>query len=477
LDPTNNFYSFKKLNFGLFKKIMKKSSNTGKKTAFVADERNSGGRTQITQLLYNHYNALINTKPTIKMPQDSMAQWNTNSHTSTYKSTRATKNPTNIRQKSSKIRRPQSKASKNSMAGTSARNINDTNHLHARPVSAQYGKYRGRNYKDDDHVNREHMLNLKSQYRKISEMGYSYNDRKKRPYDPVANPALVFKRKKPRGVSSEVAGPGPNKYHNYDQEYQQSKVVKSVSKPKRAVQSATVASKKQRIYRTEYGDFTEDQLREILKWQQAELEKQEAEKLRKKKVVKRRKIPKPAVKREPEDVPLNHHDLVREQDYHNQRQLLEQQQQLRQQQQHQEMLIRQQQMAEEQMAHEDLDELHERMRPKLKKKKVVKPSSGNAGMAGPATVAVKKPRVKKTIVGGSQQNVSSKMAQQQQQQQIQYVQMPDGQYYAVDPNQLLPKKKKVAKTVKKKPKKKIVQSSSQNGEHQDSLPHKYFISH
>ena len=299
---------------------MKKASGTGKKQAFASDDRNSGGRTQITQLLYNHYNALINTKPTIKMPQDSMAQWNTNSHTSTYKSTRGTKNPPNIRQKSSKIRRPQSKASKNSMAGTSARNINESGQQYIRPVSAQYGKYRGRNYKDDDHVNREHMLNLKSQYRKISEMGYSYNDRKKRPYDPVANPALVFKRKKPRGVSSEVAGPGPNKHHQYEQdprEYHAQKIQKSVSKPKRTVQSAHVA-KKQRIYRTEYGDFTEDQLREILKWQQAELERQEAEKLKKKKVVKKRRIPKPAVKREPEDVPLNHHDLVREQEYYQQ---------------------------------------------------------------------------------------------------------------------------------------------------------------
>ena len=37
-------------------------------------------------------------------------------------------------------------------------------------------------------------------------MGYTLNDKKKKPYDPVANPALVFKRKKPRGVSTDGQG-------------------------------------------------------------------------------------------------------------------------------------------------------------------------------------------------------------------------------------------------------------------------------
>merc|ERR1712232_831181 len=144
-------------------------------------------------------------------------------------------------------------------------------------------------YKQDDHINREHNLNLKSQYKKISEMGYSYNDRKKKPYDPVANPALVFKRKKPRGVSSEVAGPGPAKYHlqdsqslhdqyyqaqmqqqanmnmNYGQAQGQRMVKSTATKPKKVtstVQQQNVNPPKntrQRIYRTEFGDLTEDE--------------------------------------------------------------------------------------------------------------------------------------------------------------------------------------------------------------------------
>lgn len=238
---------------------MKKASIPAKKQTFSSDERNNGGRTQITQLLYNHYNALLNAKPTIRIPQDTMAQWNTNSQTSTYKSCRSSKGGQNIRQKSGKIKRPQSKASKNSMAGTSARHIGDGYQTNIRPASAQFGKYRGRNYKDDDHINREHMLNLKSQYKKISDMGYTSNnlERKKKPYDPVANPALLFKRKKPRGVSSEVAG--PTKIYLNDRQENPTKTVKSVSKPKKVVP----AVRKQRIYRTEYGDFTEDQLREI----------------------------------------------------------------------------------------------------------------------------------------------------------------------------------------------------------------------
>jgi len=311
---------------------MVKASGTQKKQAFAADERNSGGRTQITQLLYNHYNALINTKPTIKVGQEttSMAQCNPNikNGANTYKSTRngAPKTTDNTRQKSSKIRRPQSKASKNSMAGTSARNINEFNSTNnIRPQSAQnHGKYRGRNYKMDDHINREHNLNLKSQYKKISEMGYGYNEQKKKPYDPVANPALIFKRKKPRGMSSELSGPGPSsKQHLYEsqpnpnmnQHYNHngynaapkiSRSIKTNPKTRPMVQSAHThqpAPRRQRIYRTEFGDLTEDELRDVLKLQQAELERLEMEKLKKKKAAKKRKVAKPVNKRETPDVP------------------------------------------------------------------------------------------------------------------------------------------------------------------------------
>ena len=43
-----------------------------KKSKQIAwDKRNTGGRSQITQHMFNHYNALFNMKPVVKLPPDS----------------------------------------------------------------------------------------------------------------------------------------------------------------------------------------------------------------------------------------------------------------------------------------------------------------------------------------------------------------------------------------------------------------------
>ena len=54
-----------------------------------------------------------------------MAQCNANSQTVTYKSYRSNRPGGQIMPKTQKIKRPQSKASKKSMAGSSARNIGE----------------------------------------------------------------------------------------------------------------------------------------------------------------------------------------------------------------------------------------------------------------------------------------------------------------------------------------------------------------
>ena len=43
-------------------------SQRRKKMPLVPDQRNIGGRSQITQQMFNHYNALFNAKPTIRLP-------------------------------------------------------------------------------------------------------------------------------------------------------------------------------------------------------------------------------------------------------------------------------------------------------------------------------------------------------------------------------------------------------------------------
>ena len=45
-----------------------------KSRPIVPDKRNTGGRTQISQLMFNHYNALFHMKPVVKLPPDSKCE-------------------------------------------------------------------------------------------------------------------------------------------------------------------------------------------------------------------------------------------------------------------------------------------------------------------------------------------------------------------------------------------------------------------
>ena len=146
-------------------------------------------------------------------------------------------------------------------------------------------------------------------------MGYSYNEKKKKPHDPVANPALVFKRKKPRGVSTDGHSGSigkKNVHHQNQHDYRNEQKYKSQSKPKPKTAKQVPQSNKPRIYRTEYGDFTEDQLREILRWQEAEKERIRQQKMAKRPVTApskpKKKVVKVANKKDAQEVPLNHQE-------------------------------------------------------------------------------------------------------------------------------------------------------------------------
>jgi len=118
----------------------------------------------------------------------------------------------------------------------------------------------------------------------------------------------------------------------------------------------------------------------------------------------------------------------------------------------------------------DENEMQQMMRPKLKKKKVVRKEQPVQNMevqknSGP-NIAPKKKTTKK-ISTGSQPNVGKQVHQPQ----IEYVRGPDGNIYAVDvANMQKPKKKikkKTVETTTKKPTKKKVPKEQQHYDQQN----------
>lgn len=49
-------------------------SRKTKKAPLAPDMRNIGGRSQISQLMFNHYNALFNAKAKVKLPEPSIVR-------------------------------------------------------------------------------------------------------------------------------------------------------------------------------------------------------------------------------------------------------------------------------------------------------------------------------------------------------------------------------------------------------------------
>ena len=415
-----------------------------------------------------------------------MGQYNANSQTSTYKTYRDNNPGVQSMPNSQKIKRLQSKASKKSIAGSSARNIGELTAPQPRPASAQFGKYRGRNYKDDDHINREHLLNLKSQYKKISEMGYNQDYKKKKPYDPVANPALVFKRKKPKGVitdgQSGIIGK-KNVYYQNQPDQRNEQKFKSQSKQKPKITRSAANMNKPRIYRTEYGDFTEDQLREILRWQEAEKERIKQQKIVKRPVTApskpKKKVAKQSNKKEVHDVPLNHQEFEKEKEHAKNSNWKQELNSMK---------------AQYQNEGDDNQENIEIMRPRLKKrptKKVAKKNVKKKDVGEYTGSSLKNQSEKQGIEMPLQKNKSLKQMEEKtsnlkrnksakqnqnpvyvQQDGIIYQQGPDGKFYALDSKYQPNMQQQTKKTAKKKPANKAskpIKKAKKNEEGPDSV--------
>jgi len=176
-----------------------KTASRKRKRTFNPDGRNTGGRFEMTQQMYNHYNALLNAKPTIKVPARGPTE------EELYELER--------RAKSGKI---STKYRKDPAFRTSS-NYNFPISAPAYPMQGNlkmdspfdlgfvYGQFRGRNYKKSDQVELEHKLNLRSLARKLEEINLGKTDILKRLSSPYGKEPLFFKPSKTGYSSLNVA--------------------------------------------------------------------------------------------------------------------------------------------------------------------------------------------------------------------------------------------------------------------------------
>lgn len=178
---------------------MKKNRQTTRSSLLIPDERNLGGRNQITNLIYNHQNSLLNVKPTVKTFSDSVKQ---------------KKNKKNLLNEIVRFaevfesfRRVNNVKFSNFTAPPKSFNL--TKNLQ-KPIPF---KVRLDNY--------NHSLNLKRQKQRIAELN-SAIQRKKNIFDYKAYPSLFFRRTNKSTFwckSSEYDSKSKNKTNDENDEF------------------------------------------------------------------------------------------------------------------------------------------------------------------------------------------------------------------------------------------------------------------
>jgi len=146
---------------------------------FVVNEKNLGGKNVIRRQLLEHHNAIVHAKPTINTREKPRAHIDANLD-------------------------PKQKLNK----GHNAFEYNEVYHTfkklsdvkggyidNKKPVSYDLAKKAiPKNKKKNDFINREHLLHLKSQRRRVENIGKSMTERKKNVFDPIAHPSILFRR-------------------------------------------------------------------------------------------------------------------------------------------------------------------------------------------------------------------------------------------------------------------------------------------
>ena len=143
------------------------------------DDRCIGGKTLIVQHMKNHYGQLTETKPQLKIEEPK-------------RYIHETRKPVH-KQKNKLIDENLEVKVAFRKVAMATKGYTD----HKEPVSEKLkGNLKGRYEKEKKHEIEEHNLNMNSMKKKLNQKGKQMKDRKKDPTDPIANPALLFRRDK-----------------------------------------------------------------------------------------------------------------------------------------------------------------------------------------------------------------------------------------------------------------------------------------
>lgn len=146
---------------------------------FVANENNLGGKNAIRRQLLEHHNAIVHAKPAIdsrtKPPAHVDAKVDPKKKLNKVKEPFTTTEVYHSFRKVAEIKSGYIDASKPATYDLKK---------NALPMKK----------KKNDFINQEHERNLKSQYKRVSNVGKSMAERKKNEFDPIAHPVTFFRR-------------------------------------------------------------------------------------------------------------------------------------------------------------------------------------------------------------------------------------------------------------------------------------------
>lgn len=177
-------------------------------TIFIPDHRNIGGRTQITNLIYNHQMSLLNTKPTIQ------------TRISTPKPMSANKNNANFKEIIKFKEVFESFRRTRDVKWSNFSSPPKTFHLKEMLQRKNTKAYKNEQY--------EHNLFLKSQKQRIDELS-TFTQKKKNAFDYTVHPSLFFRRKNDllqKSQTISIQNKNEEQDHQLEEQYQEQQEIK-----------------------------------------------------------------------------------------------------------------------------------------------------------------------------------------------------------------------------------------------------------
>ncbi len=152
---------------------------------FKPSADNIGGRKQITELVFNHHKTLLNTKPTINIHERPRSHVDSNRSPGLKTEKMKLKENEEFQEVFEAFKRIKLVEKGNAKKGTDNTKPNT--------IGLKQMISDGRSKKQKKIEDFEHLLKLKSQERRIADIG-KMKERKKNEFDPVANPPVIFKK-------------------------------------------------------------------------------------------------------------------------------------------------------------------------------------------------------------------------------------------------------------------------------------------